>query len=74
MQAFQKAVGKRRVIWGLHNYIDANRFRTRGTKALLQAVKGDIWFTETGGLVKRTQRLEGRAPGVDRATPRRRPR
>jgi polysaccharide biosynthesis protein PslG len=52
--AFQKAVGKRRVIWGLHNYIDANRFRTRGTKALLRAVKGDIWFTETGGIVRRT--------------------
>jgi hypothetical protein len=52
--AFQKAVGKRRVIWGLHNYIDANRFRTRGTKALLRAVKGDVWFTETGGIVRRT--------------------
>jgi hypothetical protein len=52
-KAFQKAVGKRRVIWGLHNYIDANRFRTRGTKALLRAVKGDVWFTETGGIVKR---------------------
>jgi hypothetical protein len=42
------------VIWGLHNYIDANRFRTRGTKALLRAVKGDVWFTETGGIVRRT--------------------
>jgi hypothetical protein len=52
--AFQKAIGKRRVIWGLHNYIDANRFRTRGTKALLRAVKGDVWFTETGGIVRRS--------------------
>lgn len=40
-------------IWAIHNYIDANRFRTRGTKALLKAVKGQIWFTETGGLVRR---------------------
>jgi hypothetical protein len=40
-------------IWAIHNYIDANRFRTRGTKALLRAVKGQIWFTETGGLVRR---------------------
>jgi len=54
VKAFQKAVGKRRVIWGLHNYIDANRFRTRGTKGLLRAVKGDVWFTETGGIVRRT--------------------
>lgn len=40
-------------IWAIHNYIDANRFRTRGTRALLGAVKGQIWFTETGGLVRR---------------------
>ena len=26
-----------KMIWGLHNYIDANRFRTTGTKALLKA-------------------------------------
>ena len=51
---FQKAAGARRKItWGLHNYIDANLFRTKGTRALLKAVKGDVWFTETGGIVKR---------------------
>ena len=44
---------ERRIIWGLHNYIDANLFRTKGTRALLKAVKGDVWFTETGGIVKR---------------------
>jgi hypothetical protein len=43
-------------IWALHNYIDANRFRTRGTRSLLLATrrtKSKIWFTETGGLVRR---------------------
>jgi hypothetical protein len=40
-------------IWALHNYIDANRFRTRGTRSLLKATKAKIWFTETGGLVRR---------------------
>jgi hypothetical protein len=43
-------------IWALHNYIDANRFRTRGTLSLLKATrrtKSQIWFTETGGLVRR---------------------
>ena len=39
--------------WALHNYIDANRFRSRGTRALLKATKAKIWFTETGGLVRR---------------------
>jgi hypothetical protein len=61
-KAFQKAVGHRRVLWGLHNYIDANRFRTRGTKALLKAVKGDIWFTETGGIVKRVNENKVKLP------------
>ena len=40
-------------IWGLHNYIDANRFRTSGTKKMLETVRGTVWFTETGGLVRR---------------------
>jgi hypothetical protein len=39
--------------WGLHNYLDANRFRTNSTGALLAATKGQIWFTETGGIVGR---------------------
>ena len=53
VKRFAHTVGTTKVIWGLHNYIDANRFRTRGTKALLRTVKGDVWFTETGGLVVR---------------------
>ena len=39
--------------WGMHNYIDANRLRTTGTRRMLRAVKGQIWFTETGGIVAR---------------------
>ncbi|MDP9344524.1 MAG: hypothetical protein M3P44_02175, partial [Actinomycetota bacterium] len=42
--------------WGLHNYIDANRLRTSGTRRLLGATTGQIWFTETGGIVSRTNR------------------
>jgi len=39
-------------IWGLHNYADANRFRTGGLRELLDAVPGDVWLTETGGIVR----------------------
>ena len=39
-------------IWGLHNYADTNRFRTRGLRDLLRTVRGDVWLTETGGIVK----------------------
>jgi hypothetical protein len=50
---FRSAAKTKRFIWGLHNYVDANRLRTTGTKALLKATKGPVWFTETGGVVWR---------------------
>jgi hypothetical protein len=54
VREFRRTARNDKVIWGLHNYIDANRFRTTGTKALLKAApRGKIWFTETGGLVVR---------------------
>ncbi len=39
-------------IWGLHNYSDTNRFRDSGLTELLAAVPGEVWLTETGGLVR----------------------
>jgi len=39
-------------IWGLHNYSDTNRFRSSGLRDLLAAVTGEVWLTETGGLVQ----------------------
>lgn len=38
--------------WGFHNYSDTNRFSTMRTRAMLRATKrGDVWITETGGIV-----------------------
>jgi hypothetical protein len=49
--------------WGLHNYIDANRFRTTGTRRLLGVTRGEVWLTETGGLVARRRNpLSGHRP------------
>jgi hypothetical protein len=39
-------------IWGLHNYSDVNRKRTVQTKQFLRKLPGQVWLTETGGLVK----------------------
>lgn len=39
-------------IWGLHNYSDTNRFRSTGLREMLATVEGEIWLTETGGLVQ----------------------
>jgi hypothetical protein len=60
VDSFEKHLGARRSprFWGLHNYIDANRLRTTGTKTLLRHTKGQIWFTETGGIVKRRNRIK----------------
>jgi len=39
--------------WGFHNYSDTNRFSTKRTKALLAATRsGEVWLTETGGIVQ----------------------
>ena len=53
VREFKKHVKHEPQIWGLHNYVDANRLQTSGTRTLLHMVSGRIWFTETGGLVKR---------------------
>jgi hypothetical protein len=39
-------------LWGLHNYGDVNRRRTKYTKQMLRSVPGEVWLTETGGIVK----------------------
>jgi polysaccharide biosynthesis protein PslG len=57
VKEFKKTARKDKMIWGLHNYLDANRMRTSGTRDLLKTARyGQVWFTETGGVVKRTNR------------------
>jgi hypothetical protein len=47
----RKAKGKPR-LWGLHNYQDVNRKTAHDTKLMLDTVPGQVWLTETGGIVK----------------------
>jgi hypothetical protein len=47
----RKAKGKPR-LWGLHNYQDVNRKTSADTRLMLSIVPGDVWLTETGGIVK----------------------
>jgi hypothetical protein len=54
LKVFKRTAKKPR-IWGLHNYRDTNKRKGQllgGTKRLLKAVKGQVWLTETGGIVK----------------------
>jgi hypothetical protein len=41
----------RGTIWGLHNYKDVNRKQSKGLTSVLRTVPGQLWLTETGGIV-----------------------
>jgi hypothetical protein len=50
-----RAVAHGARLWGLHNYRDSNPRRGQrygGTKLLLGSVRGKVWLTETGGIVR----------------------
>jgi hypothetical protein len=53
---FKREIGKLRTvmpkIWGLHNYSDINRLESWRTRDLIGALGGQVWLTETGGIVK----------------------
>jgi hypothetical protein len=54
LRSFKRTAKKPR-LWGLHNYRDTNPRKGQrygGTARLLRAVKGQVWLTETGGIVK----------------------
>ncbi len=52
LRGFLRASHGRGRIWGLHNYKDVNRHQTKGLTTLLRTVPGQVWLTETGGIVK----------------------
>jgi hypothetical protein len=53
---FKREIGRLKTsmpsVWGLHNYSDTNRFSGSRTRAILGAVPGQVWLTETGGIVQ----------------------
>ena len=50
--AFRRNAKNKARIYGLHNYGDVNRHRSTGTKQLLAVAPGEVWLTETGGILK----------------------
>jgi hypothetical protein len=51
LRSFLRASHGRGRIWGLHNYKDVNRHQTKGLTSVLRTVPGELWLTETGGIV-----------------------
>ena len=65
MRTYKRHVRKAK-IWGLHNYKDTSSRNTRGTtKVFARMVRGQVWLTETGGLINRGG-LKGQARSVKR--------
>jgi hypothetical protein len=50
IKRFKRYAPKAR-LWGLHNYKDAND-HTNTTRKFLRAVRGKVWLTETGGILR----------------------
>ena len=51
---FRRHLGYNPKRWGMHNYLEANRFKTTRLRALIRAMpRSNVWLTETGGLVRR---------------------
>jgi hypothetical protein len=57
VRSFRRYAKGRPRIWGLHNYSDVNRKRATKTKELLRLVPGEVWLTETGGIVSFTRKF-----------------
>ena len=51
LRGFLRATKGKGRIWGLHNYKDVNRRQSKGVRNVLSVVKGQVWLTETGGIV-----------------------
>lgn len=60
---FQKAVKRKPRLWGLHNYNDANRFSSWRTRRMLKQTRGEVWLTETGGIVRKKHLRRQKFPG-----------
>jgi hypothetical protein len=69
IRQFKHYVGSRDMpkIWGLHNYSDTNRFSSSRTRAVASLVPGQLWLTETGGIVSFGRAFPGGRRGEARA-------
>lgn len=53
---FKREIGRLKTVmpyvWGLHDYSDLNHFESWRTRDLAADLGGEVWLTETGGVVK----------------------
>ena len=49
---YRRGLDENPQVWGLHDYYDTTYFTTSGLRDYLGAVPGQVWLTETGGIVE----------------------
>jgi hypothetical protein len=52
LRAFRRRAHGSPRLWGLHNYQDVNYKTSRDTRRMLSTAPGEVWLTETGGIVR----------------------
>ena len=52
LAAYRRGLDEAPQVWGLHDYYDTTYFTTTGLRDYLNAVTGQVWLTETGGIVE----------------------
>jgi hypothetical protein len=52
LRAFMRRAKGHPRLWGLHNYQDVNYKTATDTRRMLRTVPGEVWLTETGGIVR----------------------
>jgi hypothetical protein len=52
LASYRQGLVEEPAVWGLHNYFDATYFTSAGADKLLRSVSGEVWLTETGGIVR----------------------
>lgn len=52
LAAYRAALDTQPTVWGLHNYYDATYGTSSGVDRFLATVPGEVWLTETGGIVR----------------------
>jgi hypothetical protein len=52
-EKYQSVLREKPAIWGMHNYGDAYGRKSTATRQMLRITTGELWLTETGGVVRR---------------------
>jgi polysaccharide biosynthesis protein PslG len=53
VEKYQRVLREQPAIWGMHNYGDAYGRKSTATRQMLRITTGELWLTETGGVVRR---------------------